>query len=199
MQSVTPYIYLDDIYCTDIFNHMDVKTLCLGVLSLGEASGYEIKKFFEDGFSHFYVAGFGSIYPALAQLTCEGHVTCSDIKQEKRPAKKVYRITDSGMALFRQELGQMHPRHKVRSDFLLQMIFAAFLTPQRLEEVLRLRSEDISAEIEHISEVQQRESLPIGTHFALGYARAVLQAGRDYINDYQEGLVEQLQTQGKSS
>jgi len=178
---------------------MDVKTLCLGVLSLGEASGYEIKKFFEDGFSHFYVAGFGSIYPALAQLTREGHVTCSDIQQEKRPAKKVYRISESGMALFRSELARTHPSHKVRSDFLLQMIFAGFMTPQRLEEVLRLRSADIEAQMQHISECQQREALPGGAHFALGYAQAVLQAGHDYIESYQQELLEQLQTQETSS
>src|SRR3546814_8991519 len=34
---------------------MDAKTLCLGVLSRGAASGYEIKKAFEEGpFSHFH-------------------------------------------------------------------------------------------------------------------------------------------------
>ena len=47
---------------------MDIKTLCLGVLTQGEASGYDIKKHFECVFSHFYVAGFGSIYPALTEL-----------------------------------------------------------------------------------------------------------------------------------
>ncbi len=168
---------------------MDIKTLCLGVLCLGEASGYEIKKFFEDGFSHFYVAGFGSIYPALAQLTREGHVVCSDIQQEKRPAKKVYRITDSGMVLFRSELAQTHPTHKVRSDFLLQMIFAPFLPQQRLDEVLALRMADIRSELEHIESCPQREGVPPSAQFAKGYARAVLQAGLDYIEQNRESLL----------
>ncbi len=173
---------------------MDVKTLCLVVLSLGEASGYEIKKFFEDGFSHFYVAGFGSIYPALAQLTREGHVTCSDIQQEKRPAKKVYRISESGIALFRAELAATHPTHKVRSDFLLQMIFAAFMPLGRLDEVLQLRAEDIRAELTHIDSCMQREDIPHSAHFALGYARSVLQAGLDYIEANRDEL---LAEQGK--
>ena len=48
---------------------MNVRTLCLGILSVGEASGYEIKKDIEEGmFSHFIDASFGSIYPALTQL-----------------------------------------------------------------------------------------------------------------------------------
>ncbi len=169
---------------------MDIKTLCLGVLSLGEASGYEIKKFFEDGFSHFYVAGFGSIYPALAQLTREGHVTCSDIEQERRPAKKVYRITDSGLALFRAELAQAHPVHKVRSDFLLQMVFAAALPTARLQEVLRLRIEDIEADLEHAALSLQRDDIPASAHFAIGYAQAALQAGRDYIEKNQDALIQ---------
>ena len=52
---------------------MNVKTLCLGYLSLHEATGYEIKKDVEDGlFSHFIEASYGSIYPALNQLANEG-------------------------------------------------------------------------------------------------------------------------------
>ena len=48
---------------------MDARTLCLGALELGDASGYEIKKLYEEGdLSHFYAVGFGSIYPALTRL-----------------------------------------------------------------------------------------------------------------------------------
>ncbi len=51
---------------------MDVKTLCLAVLFQGEATGYEIKKAFEEGpFAHFQRASFGSIYPALSKLLVE--------------------------------------------------------------------------------------------------------------------------------
>ena len=45
---------------------MDVRTICLGLLTRGEATGYEIKKQFEgEGFGHFAEASFGSIYPAV--------------------------------------------------------------------------------------------------------------------------------------
>jgi DNA-binding PadR family transcriptional regulator len=171
---------------------MDIKTLCLGVLSLGEASGYEIKKFFEDGFSHFYVAGFGSIYPALAQLSREGYVTCTEVSQERRPAKKVYRISDSGRERFRTELAATHPAHKVRSDFLLQLIFASFLSPERLNELLRLRLGDIEAELAHIEACRQREDLPKGALFALGYAESVLRAGQDYIENCRDDFAREL-------
>ena len=76
---------------------MNVKTLCLGVLSAGEASGYEIKKEIEEGlFSHFIEASYGSIYPALTQLAGEGFVTVRAEEQSGKPDKKVYAITATG-------------------------------------------------------------------------------------------------------
>src|SRR3546814_11137191 len=68
---------------------MDAKTLCLGVLSRGAASGYEIKKAFEEGpFSHFHQASFGSIYPALNALSADGPVAVRAQAQQKRPQRK---------------------------------------------------------------------------------------------------------------
>ncbi len=173
---------------------MDVKTLCLGVLSLGEASGYEIKKVFEQSFSHFYVAGFGSIYPALATLTHEGYVTCSDIEQEKRPAKKVYRLTDAGLKAFRQSLAETYPSHRVRSDFMVQMVFSHLLSPQRLEQVLETRLDDIEQQLHMIEQcVDEREGSPPGVAFTAGFSRTVLQAGRDYLEKHRGELLQALQ------
>lgn len=175
---------------------MDVKTLCLGVLSMGEASGYEIKKAFEDSFSHFYVAGFGSIYPALAELTREGFVTCSDIEQEKRPAKKVYRLTDTGFERFRRALSDTYPSHRVRSDFMVMMAFAHLLTPDRLEQVFDTRLEDIAAQLEAVDScVEDRRDVGPGVDFAAGFARTVLTAGREYIEQHRHELIQALKEQ----
>ena len=62
---------------------MDTRTLCLGALQLGEASGYEIKKMFEDGLlSHLHQASFGAIYSALNRLEKEGLATATALAQE---------------------------------------------------------------------------------------------------------------------
>ena len=65
---------------------MDVKTLCLGVLTEGDRTGYEIKQRFEEAFNHFFGAGFGSIYPALAELTRRGLVTCESVETRRSTA-----------------------------------------------------------------------------------------------------------------
>jgi PadR family transcriptional regulator AphA len=171
---------------------MDVKTLCLG---------YEIKKVFEEAFSHFYVAGFGSIYPALAELTHEGHVTCSDIEQEKRPAKKVYHLTESGLAAFREALAHTYPSHKIRSDFMVLLVFAHLLKPAQMAAVLRQRLADIDINLLHIDACLQRgdSAHAQGVEFAAGFARAVLQAGKDYIEQHRDGLLHALENEDMES
>jgi len=68
---------------------MDVKTVCLGMLTDGEASGYDLKKHFESTFGHFFAAGYGSIYPALSSMADEGLVECREIPQDGKPDRKV--------------------------------------------------------------------------------------------------------------
>ncbi len=111
---------------------MDVKTLCLGALTERDLTGYEIKQHFEEAYSHFFVAGYGSIYPALADLTRRGLVCCTSVPQEKRPDKKVYSLTQTGRDALIAELMATPPRHKVRSEFLVLMVFAHLLPPEKV-------------------------------------------------------------------
>ena len=109
---------------------MDSRTLCLGVLMLGDATGYEIKKSFEEGpFAHFHHSGFGSIYPALGKLHDEGLVTCQELAQQGRPAKKVYSITSSGIDALKEAVASQPATDKIRSDTLFMFFFADFLGP----------------------------------------------------------------------
>ena len=115
---------------------MDVKTMCLGALTLGDASGYEIKKQFEDGpFAYFHAAGFGSIYPALNKLDAEGLVTCREMAQNGRPDKKVYSITEAGRQAFHKALHKNAAEDKIRSESLFILFFSHLLGEQRVSEV----------------------------------------------------------------
>ena len=115
---------------------MDVKTVCLGLLTFGEASGYDIKKHIEAGFEHFFSTGFGSIYPALAALAEDGLATVSAVPQGGRADRKVYRITAAGERALRQALATCEPSHKVRSELLALLYFAHLVPPERVAAVL---------------------------------------------------------------
>ncbi len=115
---------------------MDAKTLCLGVLTLGDRSGYEIKKYLEDGpISHFHETSFGSIYPALGKLSREGLVTWRAVPQEGRPDKKVYSVTEDGVAAFRAALREQPGGDKHKSDTMTFLFFSELMDAARRREV----------------------------------------------------------------
>lgn len=161
---------------------MDVKTLCLGVLTLRDMTGYEIKKHFEQSFAHFFVAGYGSIYPALSELTRVGLVSCQDVAQAKRPDKKVYSITDAGRAQLATALVDTPPRHKVRSEFLVLLYFAHLMSRERLAEVLDQRVRDIDEMLACIDCAFEEEGQRSPSHeLVAGLGHVTLKAQRDYI------------------
>ena len=161
---------------------MDIRTLCLGVLTMGDASGYEIKKTFEDQLSHFFEASFGSIYPALNRLTQEGLVTCTAQAQDKRPDKKVYAITPAGRLAFLDELAKPPGRDRLRSEFLAVMMFADLLPARHLAAVIDAKVKSFERQIQDL-EACTLESETAGRRFVRGYGIALMTAAIGYIED----------------
>lgn len=169
---------------------MDVRTLCLGMLFHGEACGYELKKRFEELFSHFYSAGYGSIYPALADLADAGLVTCRAVPQEGRPDRKIYRITAAGRRQFLAVLHTAQPRHKLRSEFLATMYFAELMDPQRLAAVLEERLHGLREAERHIERIRSdwTDETPAGARFVAGFGAALAKVAADYIETHRHLL-----------
>ncbi len=172
---------------------MDVKTLCLGLLAEGDACGYDLKKEFEALFKHFFPAGYGSIYPALADLAADGLVECELIPQQSKPDRKVYRITEAGRRRFSQALQNSKPRHKLRSEFLATVYFASMMQPERLAFLLQERVTDLRGTLEHIHRIESgwNDETPAGERFVAGFGAAVAKAAADYIEQHGEALLEQ--------
>jgi DNA-binding PadR family transcriptional regulator len=161
---------------------MDVRTLCLGVLSMGEASGYEIKKKLEGPFRYFYDASFGSIYPALNRLQKDGLVTGAAQAQEKRPDKKVYSLTTEGRLALVRDLAQDPAADRLRSEFIVAMRFAHLLPPRRVSEMIDRRLAEFRQTVAHLEQLD-RTSAP-SLDFLLGYALAVYRAEIDYLEQH---------------
>jgi PadR family transcriptional regulator, regulatory protein AphA len=167
---------------------MDVKTLCLGVLMLGDASGYEIKKHFEEGpFAHFHAAGFGSIYPALNALKGEGLVTCVEMEQDRRPDKKVYSITDSGREAFRRALHRQPGDDSFRSEAIFMMFFGDLLDRDHLRHVFDDYVARYRTRIERMAQ-QDMTSRPAGRRFVHGMGLAIYRASVAYMEQNQHLL-----------
>lgn len=169
---------------------MDTKTLCLAVLSRSDASGYEIKKAFEDGpFAHITEVGFGSIYPALAALLGDGLVSVAKFEQEGRPDKKVYSLTSSGRMALLDALNEPTEPDKVRCDFLFRMMFSSLLTPSILEEMMDSRIDQLNATIARIEQGLEEEPGDAGDAFVRGFGLAMYKTMATYIEEHKYALL----------
>lgn len=166
---------------------MDVKALCLGVLSRTDCSGYEIRKQFEEGpFSHFQDAGYGSIYPALRKLTEEGLIVGQQLAQDSRPDKKVYRITPKGRQALFDAINRPPAEDKMRSDFLFVMFFADLLEPRQLDRLIQQRIELHREALEKLSSACPSNP---GQRFVCNYGRHMHEAALAYFETYQHELL----------
>jgi PadR family transcriptional regulator AphA len=172
---------------------VNVKDLCLGALTFGDASGYDLKKFFETTFSQFCSAGYGSIYPALAELTAAGLVSCHALRQRGKPDRKIYHLTAAGHWAFLHTLQHTGARHCVKSDFLLALYFAHLLPAERLEHLLDGRIADLDRQLEETQKTERhapkKSSQAAGPQFVCGYGRAVMSAARDYLSRHRRTLI----------
>lgn len=185
---------------------MDIKTTCLGVLALGPASGYEIRKAFEEGpFAAFAEGGFGSIYPALARLTEEGLVDGHTEEQAKRPDKKIFRITEAGRQALLSSLAATQPSEdKFKSDFLFNLFFTDYLAPDHVEKQLDARIEWYRQKLEHMHNCGQEGASHLcepvagalsgtatrGPSFVRNFGIAVYQAALDYLEQERTNIID---------
>ena len=163
---------------------MDVKTVCLGVLSMGDATGYEIRKQFEEGpFQYFFDASYGSIYPALGRLLEDGLVSCTNQAQPGRPTKKVYHLTAAGEAVLRAALKAPPSEHKLRSDFLATLFFGNLLDPALRAEAYDAYCKFYSDALKKVRELEA-EGQPSGYRLVHGFGLAVYSAALDYLDSH---------------
>ncbi|WP_167958578.1 PadR family transcriptional regulator [Anaerosporobacter faecicola] len=77
--------------------------IVLGIINYEDMTGYDIKKFIDQGIGVFYKASFGSLYPILRRLTEKKLVTMYEGAKGER-VKNYYQITKEGRNAFMEWL-----------------------------------------------------------------------------------------------
>jgi DNA-binding PadR family transcriptional regulator len=182
-------------------NLMDVKTVCLGMLTDGEASGYDLKKFFESSFGHFFPAGYGSIYPALSTLARNGLVEYELVPQDGKPDRKVYSITDKGRDALMEGLANPNPSHKVRSEFLATLWFAHLMPDEQVDTVVENKLEELDEFLKLIEEFAAGDchGMGPGAQFVAGFGKHMASSFKQYIEMNRDLLAVPATTEVKSA
>lgn len=96
----------------------------LGILSLGACSGYDIKRKIESEIGFFYKVSNGQIYPMLKKLVSQTNATYLTEKNDGKPDRKVYTITDQGHAVFKEWL-EAPLDYQHNNELLLKLFFGS--------------------------------------------------------------------------
>ena len=168
---------------------MNVRTLCLAMLTFGESTGYDIRKRAAEGaYRHFVEASFGSIYPALAKLEADG---CVERRQEQlpgRPARKVYSITPKGEAEFRAALSAPIQRDVFRSPFLMVALCAHKVSADEIERAIDLQISNLREDLDEI-EREVSENTTLGAAWVEGFARHTINASLEFLARHRDELI----------
>ncbi len=110
----------------------------LGMLARwGPMTGYDVKRWFDQGVGQIWSAAYGQIYKELKRLQDLGWAEMEREEQESRPDRKVYCVTPAGREALARWLSERAEPVQLRDELLLKIVFGAFAAPGALADTLR--------------------------------------------------------------
>ncbi|SLF48495.1 PadR family transcriptional regulator [Mycobacteroides abscessus subsp. bolletii] len=174
---------------------MKLELLLLGVLGVNPATGYELKKFF-DNHGRFLRSNtqMSQVYRALAKMTEEGWIR---FEVDPRPGPqdaKTYHVTPEGMTVLLDWLtGPYLPSSKFTDpEFTARLAFSGFMTTQ---QVLDLIEVELSARRAQVARFADRDrtfahtsGYPYDAALATAIGERLHQWGNEGVNRHIEHL-----------
>src|SRR5918912_478683 len=135
---------------------MPIQHAVLALLADGPGHGYELKAQFEESVGpQWGDLNIGHLYQVLDRLVRDGLVTRRSVRQEGRPDKVVYRLTEPGRAELERWLGAPFVRQGgYRDDFFLKLFAASRLGGEWVDAVLRVQREAYLAELASLTRLR---------------------------------------------
>lgn len=121
------------------------KYVVLGILSYGPASGYDIKNWIKNGVGYFWNISYNQIYPTLKKFIQDGLATSITERQDGRPERKVYTLTEKGRETLKNWLYQpINHNNPNGNELLLKLMLGSQIT--------------VDANIEHLTRYKNHKS-----------------------------------------
>ena len=135
---------------------MALRHAVLAALLDGEYSGYQLAKAFDVGVANFWHALPQQLYAELAKLEKEGLVTGRQVVQETRPNKRLFRVSDAGLAELEEFAAAASKPSFIRDDLLVKVQAVDRTGAGPVIEQLEERAAAADAKIELFGELLRR-------------------------------------------
>jgi DNA-binding PadR family transcriptional regulator len=144
----------------------------LGMLELGDKTGYEIKSLVDDSTRFFWPASYGRIYPELRRLEKAGLVRSREDPRGARP-RRVFALTAAGRKALRDWLESSDElAFEMRDEGLLKFFFSDALPRDSALANLRAMRARHERVVAHLSELE-----PFAREDYGGFPHLTLQGG----------------------
>ncbi|GAA2490967.1 PadR family transcriptional regulator [Streptomyces longisporus] len=98
---------------------MALRNAVMAALLEGEASGYDLAKGFEASVANFWMATPQQLYRELERMESEGLVSARVVQQERRPNKRLFSLTEAGLDVLRDYVGEAPAKPPALRDELM--------------------------------------------------------------------------------
>ncbi|MBB6171698.1 DNA-binding PadR family transcriptional regulator [Nocardiopsis mwathae] len=100
---------------------MALRHAILAALLDEELSGYQLAKAFDTGVANFWHALPQQLYAELAKLEKEGLISGREVVQDTRPNKRLFQVTDAGLAELDRFAADTAKPSFIRDDLLVKV------------------------------------------------------------------------------
>ncbi|MDJ0466542.1 PadR family transcriptional regulator [Streptomyces sp. H27-C3] len=135
---------------------MALRHAVLAALLDGEYSGYQLAKAFDVGVANFWHALPQQLYAELAKLEKEGLVVGREVVQESRPNKRLFRVTDTGLAELEEFAAGVAKPTFIRDDLVVKVQTVDFVEAGPVIEQLDERAAVARAKTELFRELLRK-------------------------------------------
>lgn len=126
---------------------MSIDYAILGILSSKSLSGYDLKKIIQESPFMYWSGNNNQIYRSLVKLHDNGFVTKEVEYQESSPSKKIYTITEEGIAELKDWVLSSPEPPEFKKMFLIQLAWADQLNLEELNKSLTEYENEIRMQI----------------------------------------------------
>ncbi|GGT27995.1 PadR family transcriptional regulator [Streptomyces chromofuscus] len=136
---------------------MALRNAVMAALLEGEASGYDLAKGFDASVANFWTATPQQLYRELERMERDGLVAARVVEQERRPNKRLFSLTEAGLAAVRAYVAEPPARPTaIRDELMVKVQCADVGDVEAVRAAIAQRGEWAAAKLARYERTRER-------------------------------------------